>query len=98
MPLSQSLFDDLVPPEVWVTIGSLEQPEHDHISLTLRLKEVGRRSVSARATVSRYAPTSSILLAASKAIVALEVAQRPVDKRLLEEQLYQAVKDWVDPF
>jgi hypothetical protein len=98
MPLSQSLFDDLVPPEMWVTLGTLEAAEHDHITLTIRVKELGKRSVSARVPITRYAPTSSIFLAVSKAITALEVSQRPVDKGTLQEQLQAAVAAWVDPF
>jgi hypothetical protein len=98
MPLSESLFDDLVPPEVWATLGTLEEPEHDHILLTVRVKEVGRRSVSVKVPVTRYAPTSSVFLAVSKAITALEVSQGPVDKGTLQEQLQAAVAAWVDPF
>jgi hypothetical protein len=92
------MFDDLVPPELWVTIGTLGCAEDDHIALIVRVKEAGRRSVSATVPVTRYAPTSSVLLAVSKMVVSLEVSQRPVDKTLLKEQLQAAVAAWVDPF
>ncbi len=98
MPLSESLFDDLVPPEVWVTIGTLVQPEHDFVTLTVRVKEGVKRSVSAKVSVTRYAPTDTILLAASKALAALAVAQCPIDQALLRTQLEAAVVTWVDPF
>jgi hypothetical protein len=98
MSLSPSLFDDLVPPEMWVTIGTIEGPEHDHVTVTIRLKEAGRRSISAKAQVTRYAPTASILLAVSKAVESLAVAQAPIDKKMLDLQLYLSVAAWVDPF
>ncbi len=98
MPLSQSLFDDLVPPEVWVTLGTVEEQEDDDVLLTVRLREVGKRSITARTPITRYAPTSSVFLAVSKAIDALAVAQRPVDQGLLQAQLQAAVAAWVDPF
>jgi hypothetical protein len=98
MPLSQSLFNDLVPPAVWVTIGTLEKPEHDHVTLTLRVREAGRRSITASVPVTRYAPTSSIMLACSRVITRLELSQSPLDKALLGEELASAVRTWVDPF
>jgi hypothetical protein len=98
MALSADLWDSLVPPEIWIAVGTLAVPEHDFIRVNVRIKEAGRRSVSASAEVSRYAPTDSIILAVSKAITALTVAQVSVTRPLLEEQLLAAVRSWVDPF
>jgi hypothetical protein len=98
MALSPSLWDDLIPPEVWITLGTIDRPEADTFRLTVRLRESGRRSVSATAEVTRYAPTSSAVLAVSKAIEALAAVQRPITRQLLEQALLQAVRAWVDPF
>jgi hypothetical protein len=98
MALSADLWDSLVPPEVWITVGTLAQPEHDFITVNVRVKEAGRRSVSAQAQVSRYAPTDSVILAVSKAFTSLTVAQAAVSRDLLGEQLRAAVRNWVDPF
>jgi hypothetical protein len=98
VPLSQSLFDDLDPPQVWVSLSGLADDRHDYIMLTVRLKEGVKRSVSASLSIDRYAPTESIFLAVSKAIGALAVAQSPIDKELLRSQLQAAVSAWVDPF
>ncbi len=98
MALSPDLWNSLVPPDVWLTVASLERAEADHVNLTLRVKEAGKRSVSATVPVSRYAPTASVVLAASKCLGALEVAQVAVTRTQLADQLHVAVRDWVDPF
>ncbi len=98
MSLSASLWDSLSPPGVWVTIGKLECGEADHVNLTVRVQEEGRRSVSVTVPVTRYAPTDSIVLAASKCLQALAVAQQPVNRIGLEEQLRAAVANWAEPF
>jgi hypothetical protein len=98
MPLSEGLWDSLVPPEVWVTISSIDREEHDHVKLTVRVKEIGERSVSATLDVTRYAPTASILLAASKCVEALALAQTRTTGALLKAQLRAAIGAWVDPF
>ncbi len=98
MALSPSLWGDLVPPEVWITIGTIDRDEADHLPLTMRVREVGRRSISAQVLVTRYAPTGSILLACSKAVESMAAAQCPLSKGLLEAQLQAAVAAWVDPF
>ncbi len=85
-------------PEVWITLGGLDRPEADSITLTVRIKEINKRSISATVPVTRYAPTSSVVLAASKCIEALGVAQCKLDKTMLQEQLAAAVRSWVDPF
>jgi hypothetical protein len=98
MPLSPSLWDDLTPPAVWVTLSTVEHEEHDFIRLTVRIKEGAKRSLTASVNVTRYSPTSSVMLAVSKALGALAAAQCPLDKALLKEQLTYAVSQWVDPF
>ncbi len=98
MPLSPSMWDDLVPPEVWVTVSTIDREEADHVLLTVRIRERGRRSISASAEVTRYAPTGSILLACSKCLDSLATAQVALKASLLEEVLLGAVAAWVDPF
>ncbi len=98
MALSPDLWDSLVPPEVWISLGTLAAPEHDYIVVVVRLKEAGKRSVSATGQVSRYAPTDSVVLAISKALTAMTVAQAPLTKAMLAEQLTAAVRNHVDPF
>jgi hypothetical protein len=98
MSLSQSLWGDLVPPCVWITVGTIDCPEADSITLTMRVQVEGRRSVSATVPVTRYAPTPSILLAASKCLQSLEISQEPITRALLGEQLRAAVLTWVEPF
>jgi hypothetical protein len=98
MSLSRTLWDEITPPGVWITITQVETQEHDHVTLTLRIKEAGRRSVSASVPVTRYAPTSSIVLAVTKAIEAMAFAQCAITQVILREQLQAAVDTWVDPF
>jgi hypothetical protein len=98
MPLSAGLWDELVPPEVWINVKSLGEPEHDFITVTVRVKEMNKRSCSAAVNVSRYAPTDSIILAVSKCFVAMAIAQCEVGQAMLKEQLESAVRSWVDPF
>jgi hypothetical protein len=98
MALSPGMWDDLVPPEVWITLSTIGRREADHISLTVRVKENGRKSVSASAPVTRYAPTSSVVKAAYKTLEALQAAQVPLTAALLERELVHSVRAWVDPF
>ncbi len=98
MPLSRTLWDEITPPGVWITIGQVESEECDHVLLTLRLKEAGRRSISCSVAITRYAPTSSIVLAVVKAIEAMAFAQCELSQSLLKNQLQAAVNTWVDPF
>jgi hypothetical protein len=98
MPLSPDLWDSVVPPAVWITIHPLAHPESDSIDLLVRVKEEGKRSVTAKATVSRYAATSQVALAASRAIAQLETAQQPLTTERLSLALLASVRAWVDPF
>jgi hypothetical protein len=98
MPLSRTLWDEIVPPAVWITISSVEPVEADHVLLTVRLKEVGQRSISCSVPVTRYAPTATIVLAISKAIESMAFAQKSVDAKMLKTQVMIAVETWVDPF
>jgi hypothetical protein len=98
MPLSPDLFNALTPPEVWISLGTPERTEAEHLVVCVRIKEAGKRSITASVTVDRYSPTASIVLAVSKAIAAMEIAQQPLTRTLLAEQLATACREWVDPF
>ncbi len=98
MPLSPGLWNDLTPPEMWISLSTLDRPEDDYITVTVRIKEAGRRSISATAPVTRYAPSASIIQAVGKAVTAMEVAQAPLTGALLTSQLRAAILNWVDPF
>jgi hypothetical protein len=98
MPLSPSLWDEITPPQVWITLTGVELEEHDFIRLCIRVKEAGRRSISATVPVTRYAPTAQIVGACTKTIEALATAQQPLTAALLQEQMTAAVISWVDPF
>ncbi len=98
MPLSQDLFDSIDPPGIWVTLGVLIQPEHDDRTLTVRVQERGKRSVTATVHVSRYAPEGSCLTAVAKMMDRLQVLQIPLDRATLADELQKSVNNWVDPF
>ncbi len=98
MPLSPDLFQSIEPPHVWITLGPLADPQDDTFPLTVRIKDGARRSVSATVPVTRYAPTDTAVRAAAECIKALTIAQAPLSRGLLAEQLAAAVKNYVDPF
>jgi hypothetical protein len=98
VPLAPDLWSSIVPPAVWITIHPLAHPESDSIEVLVRVKEEGKRSISAKASVSRYAPTSSVAIAAGKTIERLEAAQEPLTAERLSLALLAMVRFWVDPF
>jgi hypothetical protein len=98
VPLSPDLWDSIVPPAVWVTLASLECPESDTRTANVRIKEEGRRSISATGTTSRYSPESSIFFAISKMVDRLQVLQVPLNREVLQDELDRALRTWVDPF
>jgi hypothetical protein len=98
MPLSPDLWDSLTPPDVWVHVQSLDHDSDDYLSVVLRVKEPGRRSISASCHVSRYAPTDSIVLAVSKCLAAMAVAQKRLTAAEMKAQLTAACRNHVDPF
>lgn len=88
----------MTPPGVWVTLHELERPEADERKVTIRLKEAGRRSVSASTTVSRYSPEASIFRAVVDVVERLTAAQRRIDAATLRALLERGVSDYVEPF
>ncbi len=98
MPLSRDLFDSIDPPGVWVKLGTVTVTEDDHRTLTVRVQERGRRSVTATVHVSRYAPEGSCFTAVAKMLERLSILQIPLDKETLAEALQSSVYNWVDPF
>jgi hypothetical protein len=98
MPLSPDLWDSITPPDIWVHVASIDDARDDFLTVSLRVKEVGRRSVSAHTVVSRYAPTDTILLAASMCLKAMAVAQKRLTKAEMTTQLQESCRVYVDPF
>ncbi len=98
MPLSRDLFDSMTPPGVWITIGQLEVPEADQVLLTIRLRETGRRSISASHAVSRYCPTEQLAFAAFKSLQHLAGAQETITRDVLGEVIRRYVTEFVEPF
>jgi hypothetical protein len=98
MPLSPDLWESITPPDIWVHVASLDDDRDDHVSVSLRVKEVGRRSVSAHCHVSRYAPTDTIFLAVSRCLAAMAVAQKRLTAGEMTTQLQASCRDYVDPF
>jgi hypothetical protein len=96
--LSPDLFDAISTPGLWVTLAVPESGEHETRSLTVRVQEHGRRSISATVQVSRYAPEPSCLLACSKMVERIQRSQIVLSREVLADCLAMAVRDWVDPF
>jgi hypothetical protein len=96
--MSPDLWDSITPPDVWIHVQSLEHDSDDHLAVILRVKEVGRRSVTVHCHVSRYAPTDSIVLAVSKCLAAMAVAQKRLTNAEMTLQLQAACRNHVDPF
>jgi hypothetical protein len=98
MPLSPDLWDSLIPPAIWAALEPLSHPHADHRRVNVRVKEEGKRSVSASVDVSRYAPEASIFLALSKMMDRLQVLQVALSRDVLVEELHHVVATWVEPF
>ncbi len=98
MPLSPDLFSALDPPAIWVSLSALDDFEGVERSLTVRIKERSRRSISATVAVDRYSPEPSIFRAVSECLNGLATAQRNLTAADLYSMLRSAVIDWVDPF
>jgi hypothetical protein len=98
MPLSPTLWDELDPPAVWVTLSQLETLEHETLTLTVRIQERGRRSISASVPVTRYAPTDQVFSAVAAALRSLAIAQAALTRTMLRDQMVASITEWVDPF
>jgi hypothetical protein len=96
--LGPNLFGQLDPPELWLHISPLVDMRDDSRTVTLRVKARGERSMSARLSVSRYAPEATIFRAVGEAINTLEAAQAPFTKLQLQATINAAALAWVDPF
>ncbi len=98
MPRPLTLYDELDPIAVWVTIAELEHPESDTRLVTLRTKMVGHRSVTASWYVSRYADEMCILRAASECMADVSRSLKPIGRQDLVDLLSRALAKWVEPF
>jgi hypothetical protein len=83
---------------VWITLSQLERPEADSITLTVRLREAGQRSVSATAYVSRYCPTDQLVFAVAYAVKHLSAAQQVITAAVLSQALEDSLIEHVEPF
>jgi hypothetical protein len=98
MPLSPDLFDSTNPPALWVTLAAPDSGEAVTRTLTVRVREAGRRSITASVELDRYSPESSILIAVGHAIERIQALQIPLSKVTLEVNLMMAIRDHVAPF
>jgi hypothetical protein len=98
MPLSPDLWNSITPPDIWVHVRSLDDNRDDFVQVSLRVKEVGERSVRAQCQVSRYAPTDTIVRAVAMCLESMAVAQKRLTAGEMKVQLQDACRDYVDPF
>jgi hypothetical protein len=98
MPFSTDLWGVYSPPLIWVHLEEPRTPEDDSRVLVIRIKEAGRRSVSASTTVSRYSPEDSVFRAIAETLKSLAVMQKGVKADELKPLLLQHVERWVEPF
>lgn len=98
MSIAPDIFRSIDPPDVWVTLSSLDHPESDTRKVVLRVKPVGHRSISATEEVSRYAPEWSILRGTAHAVIALEHSQARITQHQLQTALREGLEAYVEPF
>ncbi len=98
MRLSPDLFNSVTPPEVWVHITTTTLDAPDERSLIIRLKCVGRRSVSLTHVLDRYCPEDSVLRAASDFMAQVSNSQVDLSRPDLLDLLHRSVVRWVEPF
>ncbi len=98
MPLNPDLFSACDPPAISVQLEAPITGEANDRQLVVRLKERGKRSISASVTIDRYAPEDSIFRAISETMRALSAAHEVITRQLLATVLAQQVKNWVEPF
>jgi hypothetical protein len=98
MSIAPDLFRSIEPPDVWVHLTSLSRPEDDTRGVIVRLKPMGRRSISVTEEVSRYAPEWSVFRAIAHAIQVLEGAQAPITREMMQRILREAIMSYVEPF
>jgi hypothetical protein len=98
MPLSPDLWTAYDPPAIWVHLDQPISQEANSRTLTVRVKETGKRSVSAQVTLDRYCPEDTVFRAISEMLKALAVEQRAVSAHSLGAELTVAVLRWVEPF
>ncbi len=98
MPLSQDLFSGIKVPDIRLEMDGLLHPEHVERRIVIRIKEGGKRSISAVAWVSCYSPEASIIRAFQEVVMRLGIAQEKIGQPLLREELLRAITLYVDPF
>lgn len=96
--LGPNLFDQIDPPEMWLHVSPLVDMRDDQRQVTLRIKPRGGRSMSAKFSVSRYAPEATVFRAVAEAIEVLAVSQTAFTKAQLQVTINAAALAWVDPF
>jgi hypothetical protein len=98
MPLSQDLFSGIKVPGIRLEMDVLERPESSERRIVIRIKEGGKRSISASSWVSCYSPESSIIRAFQEVVQRLGIVQEKITQPMLREELLRAVILHVDPF
>ncbi len=98
MPLSPDLWGAYNPPLIWVHLEEPRTSEDDSRALVIRIKEAGKRSVSASTSISRYSPEDSVFRAIAETLKSMAVMQRAVTADQLKSVLLQHVERWVEPF
>lgn len=98
MSISPDLFDSIVPPEMWVTFGPVEPAYSEERTIVVRVKPFGRRSMTAKATVSRYCPERSIFIALANLIGRLHSVQGPINREMFTAEVRRAIDDYAEPF
>lgn len=98
MSISPDLFDSVLPPEMWVTLGPVEPAYNDERPVVVRIKPFGRRSMTVRVAVSRYAPERSIFLALSHFVADCHAAQKSLTRDEVRDILVSNVVSYVEPF
>lgn len=98
MSIAPDLFTSIDPPGVWLTIHPLEPVYADERAVTLRIKPMGARSVTATVKVSRYSPETGILTACKVCLERLMSEQAPVTRVRLGILFAGAIADHVEPF
>lgn len=98
MSISPNLFDDILPPEMWVTLGPVEPAYSDTRAIVVRIKPFGKRSVTVRESCSRYSPEVSVFEAIKHFVEECHSAQAALPRAQLQEILTRNVIGYVEPF
>lgn len=98
MSIGANMFDALTPPAIWITLHELDHVEADVRKVSIRVKETGRRSVSAHVVISKYSPEDSVMTALAATMRSLAGLQKTITSSVLKEVFEEAVRLYVEPF